>query len=84
MSRAPLGRLLAGLLVAAPLALPACDPAVQELPAPVPGPFDHGYAAWDALLARHVADGRVDYEALGRRAATAERSVAPAGTLVIR
>lgn len=29
-------------------------------------PFDHGHAAWDAILRRAVADGRVDYSLIRR------------------
>lgn len=59
---------------AAPLALvallalpPACGggaPPAPPGPAVAEAPFDHAYAAWDALLARHVDDGRVDYSGL--------------------
>lgn len=42
------------------LALLACSHA-PELPAAVPGPFDHAYTAWDAALRANVRDGRVDY-----------------------
>lgn len=42
------------------VALLACSHA-PELPAPVLGPFDHDYTAWNAALSANVSDGRVDY-----------------------
>lgn len=52
-----------GALLAVLLAACANGPALPD-----PVPFDPTWAEWDALLARHVADGRVDYDALDRAA----------------
>ena len=42
------------------LALPAAPERVQDTA------FDHAHARWTAVLGRHLRDGRLDYEALGR------------------
>jgi len=53
-----------GYSAALTLLLAACTPALTPPALPPGETFDHAYAAWDALLARHVEGGRVAYDAL--------------------
>ncbi len=67
-----------GLLLVALATASACPgPAPALAPhAPTKALFDHTHGAFDALLARHVADGRVDYAGLAADRAALDAYVA--------